>query len=236
MEKIGQIPQGLAASIRLFNELTSVNKADIFPIQRTRVCCGAVMPGTVSQPVSELLAQWRAGDGESLRRLIPLVYNELRRVAHNHLRKERPDHTLETTALVHEAYICLIKQQQPTEFANRAHFFAVCANLMRQILVQYARRRKAAKRGAGYKLVLEGAIALPQSRSVDLVALDDALNELTKLDAQQSRIVELRFFAGLSIEETAEVLDISPATVKRHWTTAKIWLHDEIRRAECRDA
>jgi RNA polymerase sigma factor (TIGR02999 family) len=198
---------------------------------------GFVVPGTASQPVSELLAQWQAGDEECLRRLIPLVYNELRRVAHNHLRQERPHHTLQTTALVHEAYLCLMKQQQPpAEFVNRAHFFAVCANLMRQILVQYARRRKAAKRDGGYKLTLDAAIALPQSRSVDLVALDDALKELAKLDLQQSRIVELRFFAGLSIEETAEVLGISPATVKRHWTTARVWLHDEIRRAECHEA
>ena len=181
--------------------------------------------------MSELLAQWRAGDEESLRRLIPLVYNQLRRVAHNRLRRERPDHTLQTTALVHEAYVCLMKQE-PIDFANRAHFFGVCANLMREILVQYARRRKAAKREAGYKLTLDGAIALPQNQNVDLIALDDALNELAKLDPQQSRIVELRFFAGLSIEETAQVLDISPATVKRHWTTARVWLHDEISRAE----
>lgn len=194
------------------------------------------MPGTASQPVSELLAQWKAGNEESLRCLIPLVYNELRRVAHNQLRKERPEHTLQTTALVHEAYLSLIKQQQPTEFVNRAHFFAICANLMRQILVQYARRRKAAKRDAGYKLTFDSDIALPQSRSVDLVALDDALNELAKLDLQQSRIVELRFFAGLSIEDTAEVLGISPATVKRHWTTARVWLHDEISRAESHEA
>jgi len=222
--------------MRFFNKLTSVSKADIFSSRRTAGLRGGVVPGTPSQPVSELLAQWQAGDEESLRRLIPLVYNELRRVAHNRLRKERPDHTLQTTALVHEAYLCLMKQQQPTEFVNRAHFFAVCANLMRQILVQYARRRKAAKRDAGYKLTLDGGIALPQRRSVDLVTLDDALNELAKLDPQQSRIVELRFFAGLSIEETAEVLGISPATVKRHWTTARVWLHDEIRRADCDEA
>ena len=193
------------------------------------------MPGTTSQPVSELLAQWRAGDEESLRRLIPLVYNELRRLAHHHLRRERPGHTLQTTALVHEAYLCLMKQQ-PMDFENRTHFFGVCANLMREILVQYARRRKAAKRDAGYKLTLDGAIALPERRSVDLVALDEALNELARLDPQQSRIVELRFFAGLSIEETSHVLGISPATVKRHWTTARVWLHDEIRRAERHEA
>lgn len=224
-----------AASILLFNKLTSVDKADIFCPKELGSAVGVAVPKTASQPVSVLLAQWRAGDEESLRRLIPLVYNELRRVAHNRLRRERPDHTLQTTALVHEAYVCLMKQE-PMDFENRAHFFGVCANLMREILVQYARRRKAAKRDAGYKLTLDGAIALAQSQSVDLVALDDAMNELAKLDPQQSRIVELRFFAGLSIEETAQILGISPATVKRHWTTARVWLHDQIRRAERREA
>ena len=207
-----------------------MGKAAIVPIQRTRVCTGGVVPGTVSQPVSELLAQWRAGDEESLRRLVPLVYNELRRLARYHLRRERPDHTLQTTALVHEAYLCLMKQP-PMEVENRAHFFGVCANLMREILVQYARRRKAAKRDGGHKLTLEGIEGLPKSRNLDLLALDDALHELAKLDPQQSRIVELRFFGGLSIEETSHVLGISPATVKRHWTTARIWLHNEITRA-----
>jgi RNA polymerase sigma factor (TIGR02999 family) len=161
---------------------------------------------------------------------MPLVYDELRRLAHYHLRKERPGHTLQTTALVHEAYLALIKQQ-PVDFENRAHFFAICANLMRQILIQYVRRRKAAKRDGGYKLTLDDALPLPKSRGVDLIALDDALNGLAKLDPQQSRIVELRFFGGLSIEETAQALGMSPATVKRHWTTAKLWLHNEINEA-----
>lgn len=219
------------ASVCLFNELTSSTKADIFPFKKTLVRSRCAVPGITSQPVSELLAQWRAGDEESLRRLVPLVYNELRRVAHYQLRRERPDHTLQTTALVHEAYLGLMKQQ-PMDFENRAHFFAVCANLMRQILVQYARRRNAAKRGAGYKLTLDDAVEVPQSRSVDLIALDDALNGLAQLDPQQSRIVELRFFGGLSIEETSKVLGVSPATVKRHWTTARVWLHSEISRAE----
>jgi RNA polymerase sigma factor (TIGR02999 family) len=187
------------------------------------------------EPVSELLAEYRNGNEESLRRLVPLVYNELRRVAHYHIRKERPDHTLQTTALVHEAYLCLTKQQ-PMDFENRAHFFAVCAQLMRQILVQYARRRRAAKRDGGHKLTLDGAIALPKNRSVDLIALDDALTGLAKLDPQQSQIVELRFFGGLSIEETAHVLDISPATVKRHWSTARLWLRNQIKRTERYDA
>lgn len=192
------------------------------------------MPELSPQPVSELLAKWQAGDEESLRRLVPLVYNELRRLAHRDLRKERPDHTLQSTALVHEAFLRLV-QQEPKHFANRAHFLAVCAQLMRQILVQYARRRKAAKRDAGYQLTLDDAMAPSKSRNVDLAALDDALNELAKLDPQQSRIVELRFFGGLSIEETAHVLGISPATVKRHWMTARVWLHDQISRAEQHD-
>ena len=189
------------------------------------------MQEATPEPVSELLAQYRNGDEESLRRLVPLVYNELRRVAHHHIRKERPDHTLQTTALVHEAYICLT-HQQPMDFENRAHFFAVCAQLMRQILVQYARRRRAAKRDGGHKLTLDSAIVMPRNRSVDLIALDDALKALARLDPQQSRIVELRFFGGLSIEEAAHVLGISPATVKRHWSTARLWLHSQIKRSE----
>ena len=192
------------------------------------------MSSIKSQPVSELLAQWRAGDEESLRHLMPLVYNELRRLAHYHLRRERPDHTLQTTALVHEAYLSLTKQE-PTNFENRAHFFAICANLMRQILVQYARRRKAAKRDAGYKITLDDAIAFQRSRGVDLIALDNALKGLAKLHPEQSRIVELRFFGGLSIEQTSQALGISSATVKRHWTTAKLWLHNEISGANHRD-
>jgi RNA polymerase sigma factor (TIGR02999 family) len=184
-----------------------------------------------AQPVSELLAKWRAGDEESLRRMVPLVYGELRRIAHRHLRNERRDHTLQTTALVHEAYLCLMKQQ-PMDFQSREHFIAVSANLMRQILVQYARRRNAAKRNGGNRLTLDSAIILFRKQTVDIVALDGALNGLAKLDAQQARIVELRFFGGLSIEETGHVLGISPATVKRHWSTARLWLHRQLMRGE----
>jgi RNA polymerase sigma factor (TIGR02999 family) len=189
---------------------------------------------TTSQPVSELLIRWRAGDEESLHRLLPLVYSELRRLAHNYLRNERPDHTLQSAALVHEAYLCLIKQK-PVEFENRAHFFAICAQLMRQILVQYARRRNAAKRVGRYKLTLDESLAAASSQSVDLIALDDALKGLAKFDARQSRIVELRFFAGLSLEETSQVLGISPATVKRDWSAAKLWLYKETRKADTQD-
>ena len=177
-----------------------------------------------------MLVDWSDGRQEVLEESIPLVYKELRRLAHYHLRRERPNHTLQTTALVHEAYLGLMKQV-PMDFENRAHFFAVCARLMRQILIQYGRRRNAAKRGGGYELTLDGAVALAESRSVDLVALDEALNGLAKLDPQQSRIVEMRFFGGLSIEETSQVLGISPATVKRHWTTARVWLNHEISKA-----
>lgn len=193
------------------------------------------MKERTSYPVSELLARWRAGDEESLRRLAPLVYDELRRIARRQLRRERPDHTLQTTALVHEAYLCLVKRE-PMDFENRAHFFAICAQLMRQILVQYARRRNAAKRDGGFRLTLDSAVAMAERRSTDLVALDDALNGLAELDSQQSRVVELRFFGGLSIDETARVLGISPATVKRHWSTARVWLHYQISKAECHDA
>jgi RNA polymerase sigma factor (TIGR02999 family) len=226
----------LSVSARLFNALTSAPRADIFRCSKDSRSRSRAVPESTSQPVSDLLAKWRAGDEESLRRLVPVVYNELRRVAHYHLRKERPDHTLQTTALVHEAYLCLMKQQR-MEFENRAHFFAVCAQLMREILVHYARRRNAAKRDGGYKLTLDDhAMALVENRSVDLVALDDALKGLAELDPLQSRIVELRFFGGLSIEETSHVLGISSATVKRHWTTARVWLHNEISRAEHHEA
>jgi RNA polymerase sigma factor (TIGR02999 family) len=160
--------------------------------------------------------------------LIPLVYNELRRVAHHHLRAERDGHTLQSTALVNEVYLRLMKQEPQLE--SRSHFFAVASGLMRQILVEYARTRKAAKRDGGWKLTLDEAVALPRRRDLDLVSLDDALTELSRLDVQQGRIVELRYFGGLTIEETAQALDISPATVKRDWATARVWLHRELDR------
>ena len=180
--------------------------------------------------VSELLANWHAGDDEALRAVIPLVYDELRRLAHRYLLNERPGHTLQSTALVHEAYL-RIEKQGVAQFKNREHFLAICAQLMRQILVEYARSRNAAKRDGGYRLTLDDSLAF-KTRSVDLVALDDALNELAKLDQQQSRIVELRFFGGLSIEETARALNLSPTTVKRHWASARLWLHHEMKAAD----
>ncbi|PYU35026.1 MAG: RNA polymerase subunit sigma-70 [Acidobacteria bacterium] len=179
--------------------------------------------------VSKLLINWGQGDLDAREALIPLVYGELRRVARRYLGRERPDHTLQSAALVHEAYLRLV-HKEPPQWQNRAHFFGVAAQLMRHLLVDHARNRRAAKRGAGApRLSLDAQMVLPQKREVDLVALDDALNKLAGLDAQQSRLIELRFFGGLSIEETAVVLGISPATVKREWATARAWLQREMK-------
>ncbi len=177
----------------------------------------------------ELLARWREGDQDALQALIPLVYKELHALAHRHLRAERPGHTLQSTALVHEVYLRLVGQG-PAHTENRAHFIAVAARLMRQILVDYARNRRAAKRGPEHKVELNETLDLPESKSVDVVALDDALNELSRRDEQQVRIVELRFFGGLTLEETAEVVGVSTATVKRDWNVAKAWLTREVQR------
>jgi RNA polymerase sigma factor (TIGR02999 family) len=185
-------------------------------------------PATAPQ-VTELLLNWRRGDEDAREQLIPLVYGELRRVARRYLRKERPDHTLQSGALVHEAYLRLLREKTP-QWENRAHFFGFAAQLMRHILVDHARSRNAAKRGAGVpRLALDEEMALSRGRDLDLLALDDALNRLAELDPQQSKLIELRFFGGLSIEETAVVLNISPATVKREWTTARAWLQREMK-------
>jgi RNA polymerase sigma factor (TIGR02999 family) len=177
-----------------------------------------------SLSVTNLLAQWRAGDQDSLRNVFPLVYSELKRLARSRLRNERPNHTLQSTALVHEAYLRLLKSD-PERFENRDHFLAVASLLMRQILVDYARQRNAAKRDGGCMLTLDGLNVAAKSQEVDIVVLDDALQKLARLDPQQGRVVELRYFGGLSIEETARALAVSPATVKREWASARIWLH-----------
>lgn len=189
------------------------------------------MQGEPSKQVTELLVRWRGGDKAALDSLMPLVYNELHRIANHYLQRERSDHTLQSTALVHEAYVRLAQQDLP-EWQNRAHFFAVAAQLMRQILVDYARSHRASKRGGNVcKLTLEDAGDKAQALDVDIVALDDALKSLARMDAQQSRVVELKFFGGLSIEDTAEVLGISASTVKRDWITARAWLHRELARS-----
>jgi len=181
-----------------------------------------------SSPVTRLLIRWREGDPQALEDLMPLVYDELRRLAHHYLQRERPEHTLQSTALVHEAYLRLAGQNPP-QWQNRAHFFGIAAHLMRQILVEYARGHSAAKRGgSACKLTLDDVVLLTPQVDVDVVDLDRALTELSELDVQQGRIVELRFFGGLTIEDTSEVLGISPATVKRDWITARAWLHRAI--------
>jgi RNA polymerase sigma factor (TIGR02999 family) len=185
---------------------------------------------TSPQDVTGLLVRWRTGDREALDALTPLVYDELRRLAKSYLRRERPDHTLDGTALVHEAYMRLVDQRN-VEWRNRNHFFALAAELIRRILVDHARARIAAKRGgANVKLSLDEAFAPADEKDLNILALDDALVALGKADPQQSRIVELRYFAGLTIEETADVMEISPATVKRDWTTAKAFLKREMLR------
>ncbi len=179
-----------------------------------------------------LLAKWQGGNEEALQALIPLVYKELRALAHHYLRAERPGHTLQSTALVHEAYLRLVGQR-PVQIQNRAHFVGIAAKLMRQILVDYARRRRAAKRGPECRVELDesiGGLDVAEKQGVDVLALDDALIQLSRRDVQQGRIVEMRFFGGLTVEETAEALDISAATVKRDWTMAKAWLTREMQR------
>jgi RNA polymerase sigma factor (TIGR02999 family) len=185
-----------------------------------------------SQNVTQLLLAWNKGDEAALEQLLPLVYQELHRLAGRHLGRERGGHTLQTTALVHEAYLRLVDQKQ-VQWQNRAHFFAVAAQMMRRILVDYARARRFAKRGGGAQQVsLDEALVVSDERAADVVALDEALNALAEFDERKSKMVELRFFGGLSIEETAEVLNVSPGTVMRDWTLAKAWLQREINKGE----
>ena len=176
--------------------------------------------------VTKLLKDWNAGDQSALDRLMPLVYDELHRLAHQHMRRERPGHMLQTSALLNEAYMRLVDESQ-IPWENRAHFFGIAARLMRQILVDEARRRNYAKRGGGTIQVPLDEAKL-QTQSVNIVALDDAMKALEKSDERKSRIVELRFFGGLSIEETAQVLNVSPGTVMRDWTFTRAWLRKEM--------
>src|SRR5579864_8938320 len=182
--------------------------------------------------VTQLLRAWSEGDENALDKLVPLVYGELHRLARRYMAQERPGQTLQVTALVNEAYLRLVDSQQ-ADWQNRAHFFAVCSQMMRRILVDRARSRRAQKRGIGETpLELDEALLVAEGRSADLVALDDALNCLAALDPRKGQVVELRFFGGLSVEETAEVLKVSKDTVMRDWKMAKSWLRRELNRED----
>ncbi len=177
------------------------------------------------KPITQLLQEVRSGGESAMNELLPLVYDELRKLARSYMRRERSNHTLQPTALVHEAYMRLMGQGQ-IDFQNRAHFFGVSARLMREILVEYARAKNRLKRGGEYQtqIELDAAISLDIRKEIDAVAVDEALSKLESLDERQGKIVEMKFFAGMTIEEIGEVLNISPATVKREWTTAKLLL------------
>jgi len=187
------------------------------------------MPEVQSGQVTELLQRWVQGDEKALGVLMPLVYQELQRLAHYHLKSERADHTLQSTALVNEAFLRLIGGQ-PERLQNRGHFVAVASRAMRQILVEYARSRRARKRDAGVRIVVDDLDDLPVMEDLGLVALDQALDELSRVDERQSKVVEMKFFGGLSAPEISEVLGISLATVERDWRTARIFLRREMTR------
>jgi RNA polymerase sigma factor (TIGR02999 family) len=184
------------------------------------------MPGTSSIEVTQLLAAWSGGDRSALDKLLPLVEDELHRLAHRYMSHERPDHTLQTTALVNEAYLKLIDQK--VNWQNRAHFFGIAAQIMRRILIDHARKHLGAQRGGGKILSLEDVAVVSDERAAELVALDDALTSLAKVDERKGRVVELRYFGGLSVEESAEVLDGSVDTITRDWRRAKAFLRREL--------
>jgi len=178
--------------------------------------------------VTQLLVDWSNGDQSALDKLMPLIDAELRRLAHRYMSRERAGHTLQTTALVNEAFLRLVNRKN-LQWQNRAHFFGIAANLMRTILVDHARAHASAKRGGGArKLELDEELVISQQKATEVLALDETLKQLALIDPQQSRIVELRFFGGLTVEEAAEVLHVSPATIKREWSTAKAWLYHEL--------
>ena len=186
------------------------------------------MGNTSPHHVTQLLIDWSQGNQAALDKLMPLVDRELHRLAHHYMLREKPGHTLQTTALVNEAYLKLIDQRE-VHWKNRAHFFALSAQLMRRILVDHARKRKYAKRGGdAHRISLHEVMAVSHERGSDLIALDDALEKLTNIDPRKAKVVELRFFGGLSVQETAEALDVSPLTVKRDWKMAKAWLYNSL--------
>jgi RNA polymerase sigma factor (TIGR02999 family) len=185
---------------------------------------------TGENEVTQLLQRWSHGNRDALADLLPLVYDELRRLAASYMRFESPGHTLQPTAVVHEAYMRLI-QQREVHWKSRAHFFGIAARMIRRILVDHVRATRAQKRGSGFAaLSLDEALGVGEQKSWEIIALDDALKTLAQLDPQQAKIVELRFFAGLSIDETAAIVGVSPATVKRDWVSAKAWLFRQLSR------
>jgi RNA polymerase sigma factor (TIGR02999 family) len=186
-----------------------------------------MIPDKAPAQVTDLLVAWSEGDKQAYDRLVPLVYDELHRLAHRYMSGERAGHTLQTTALVDEAYLRLVNQK--VRWQNRSHFFAIAAEVMRRILVDYARQGRYAKRGGGaQKVELDEAMLMARERSSELIALDDALKRLAEFDERKSRVVELRFFGGLTVDETAKVLGVSPNTVDRDWSTARAWLYKEV--------
>ena len=183
----------------------------------------------IPQEITNLLIKWSEGDAAALDELVGLIYPDLRRIARRHMGRENGEHTLQTSALINEAYLRLV-DQHAVEWKDRAHFFAVSAQVMRHILIDHARRNRAGKRGAGAAhIALDDGAAVIQERAAEFVALDAALERLAYIDTRKSRIVELRFFGGLTVEETAEVMKLSPITIKREWRSARAWLHREIR-------
>ncbi len=195
-------------------------------LSSVKSAAAAVKIAMQKKPITQILIELRNGDTTAIDELLPLVYGELRRLANSYLRRERSDHTLQPTALVHEAYLRLVGQK-PIEWENRAHFFGVSARLMREILIEYARAKNRQKRGGEFKTIiaLNDAVSFSSEQQLDIVAVDEALSQLERLDERQARIVEMKFFGGMTIEEIAEVLDISPATVKREWASAKLMLY-----------
>lgn len=191
---------------------------------------GVPLSSDPSNQVTVLLARWNQGEAAAREALVPLVYEELRRVARKCISQHQRDHTLQSTALVHEAYLRLVGRDS-VHWQNRVHFFAVAARLMRGILVDHALHAAAKRGGDAVTLVLDEAVTLPKKKELNLISLDDALSHLADLDPRQSQIVELRFFAGLSIEDVAHAMEISPSTVKREWATARLWLHNEMNKS-----
>jgi len=223
---------GFAASQQVFAAERVREKHKLFAVKQHRYTqskneATTLMTDRVPDPSKGWLLQWRSGDKNAIDQLLPLVYDELRRVARRHLRGERQEHTLQTTALIHEVYLKLVRQDQGAAF-DRHHFVALTSNLMREILVDYARRRIAQKRDGGCRITLTDDVALVDTREVDVLAVDRALGKLARLDEQQARVVELRYFGGLSIRETSDALGVSEATVKRDWETARAWLQREM--------